>query len=116
MSHATRRSFLKLTAAMLCAGGAQTSAVQELPALDGQLHDDLSTRQAAATDWGGHVHRAPVAVLTPASVADVVRIVKYANQRRLKIAMRGQGHSVYGQAQVDGGIVIDSRTLNAIKW
>jgi FAD/FMN-containing dehydrogenase len=101
---------------MLCAGGAQTSAVQELPALDGQLHDDLSTRQAAATDWGGHVHRAPVAVLTPASVADVVRIVKYANQRRLKIAMRGQGHSVYGQAQVDGGIVIDSRTLNAIKW
>jgi FAD/FMN-containing dehydrogenase len=55
-------------------------------------------------------------VLTPASVADVVAIVKYANQRRLKIAMRGQGHSVYGQAQVDGGIVIDSRTLNAVKW
>jgi cytokinin dehydrogenase len=101
---------------MVYTGGAQTAPVPQWPPLDGELHDDAATRRSAANDWGGHVHRSPIAVLAPASVADVVRIVKYANQRGLKIAMRGQGHSVYGQAQADGGIVIDSRTLNAVTW
>ena len=29
--------------------------------------------------------------------------------------MRGQGHSLYGQAQAEGGIIVDSSTLNAIR-
>jgi FAD/FMN-containing dehydrogenase len=49
-------------------------------------------------------------------VQDVVKMVRYANQHRLKIAMRGQGHCLNGQALVEGGIVIDSSTLNAIGW
>ena len=95
---------------------AQTAPLLELPSLDGEVSYDAVARRGAADDWGHHVHRSPVAVLTAASVSDVSRIVAYANQRHLKIAMRGQGHSVYGQAQVEKGIVIDSRTLNAIGW
>src|SRR5207248_2783845 len=52
--------------------------------------------------------------LRPRSIEDIVRIVRYANEHRLPIAMRGRGHSRYGQAQVDSGIVIDSQTLNAV--
>ena len=41
-------------------------------------------------------------------------MVNYANRHSLRIAMRGRGHSQYGQTLVDGGIVIDSTTLNAV--
>ena len=58
----------------------------------------------------------PLAVLKPGSVGDVVKLVEYANERSLGIAMRGRGHSTYGQAQVEGGIVIDSSPLNALRW
>ncbi len=114
---------------MLCIGGASTPAdarasqvcahmtpLGQLPSLDGDVSHDDAARRTAADDWGHHVHRPPLVVLTPGSVTDIARMVTYANQRRLKIAMRGQGHCVYGQAQVEDGIVIDSRTLNAVDW
>jgi FAD/FMN-containing dehydrogenase len=95
---------------------ARSSPLGELPSLDGELRFNDADRQAAASDFGRHIHRAPIAVLRPGSVHDIVRMVAYANQHGLKIAMRGQGHCLYGQAQVEGGIVIDSSTLNAVRW
>jgi cytokinin dehydrogenase len=127
-NHATRRSFAKLAAAtMLLIGGGRprtgwahsagtpTVLPGDLPHLDGELVVDDNARFAAARDNGGHVQRLPAAVLKPRSVDDVVRTVAYANKHGKKIAMRGQGHSQYGQSQVDGGIVIDSSTLSAIR-
>jgi hypothetical protein len=124
----SRRSFVKLAAAvLLTAGGrpcealtqappARTSPLADLPTLDGQLLFDDAARQACAVDNGGHVHHSPIAVLKPHSADDVVRLVAYANKRGLKIAMRGQGHSQYGQSQAAGGVVIDSSTLNSVRW
>ncbi len=90
------------------------TGVDRVPRLDGTLTVEPAAREEAADDYGHIVHRLPVAVLRPGSVEDVAVMVRYCRARRLKIAMRGQGHTCYGQAQVDGGIVIDSRTLNAI--
>ena len=125
----TRRSFVKLAAAgvMLAGSGpsqevwaqsppVRISPLDDLPALDGNLLFDDAARQAGAGDNGGHVRRSPIAVLKPRSVADIVRMVAYANKHRLKIAMRGQGHSQYGQSQVEGGVVVNSSTLNAVRW
>src|SRR6267143_1385974 len=95
-------------------GAQQASSLSGVPVLDGVLDYDDRTLRAAGTDSGGIVERRPRAVLKPRSIEDVVRIVRYANEHRLTIAMRGRGHSRYGQAQVDGGIVIDSRTLNML--
>jgi cytokinin dehydrogenase len=126
----SRRSFIRLAAAssgVLIAGfnprtrswvtnaqGSQKS-LEELPRLDGALYFDDASLQAVATDVGHSVHHRPLAVLKPASVLDVMQMVRYANQHHLKIAMRGQGHSQYGQTLVEAGIVIDSSTLNAVK-
>src|SRR4051812_13635080 len=123
-SPTTRRSFVKLAAATALLTGsdrskdawAQSSAVRaasfgDLPNLDGELLFNDAVREASASDNGGHVRRSPIAVLKPRSVADVVQAVAYANKHQLKIAMRGQGHSQYGQSLVEGGIVIDSSTL-----
>jgi cytokinin dehydrogenase len=128
-SRTTRRLFVKLAAATVLLTGssrarkaraqsspARTSPVGDLPAFDGQLLFDDAARQTGAGDYGGHVSRSPIALLKPRSVDDVVRAVAYANKHGLKIAMRGQGHSQYGQSQVEGGIVIDSGTLNAVRW
>lgn len=85
-----------------------------IPGLDGELTLDPAALAEAADDFGHIVSRTPIAVLRPASANDVMKMVKYANKHGLKVAMRGQGHSTMGQAQVDGGVVIDSRSLNVI--
>lgn len=122
-----RRAFLTATAATAAAAvvafdpgvGWVTEADASprgvrVPDLDGELVVDEASLAEAADDYGHIVHRRPVAVLRPGSVRDVVRLVQYANRHRLKVAMRGQGHSTFGQAQVRGGVVIDSRTLATI--
>jgi FAD/FMN-containing dehydrogenase len=85
-----------------------------LPKLDGALLLDEESRRAIATDQGNMFHRVPAAVLRPGSVQDIVAMVRYANQHKLKAAIRGDGHSRYGQTQAEAGLVIDSRSLNAV--
>jgi len=126
----SRRNFIKLAAA---AGGAtiigfdlrerswvtqaqaQTQSFQDVPKLDGVLLFDEATRKAIAIDRGNVYHKIPAAVLRPGSVQDVVKMVRYANQRSLKIAVKGQAHSYYGQTQAEAGIVIDSGFLNSVQ-
>ena len=125
-SQTTRRSFVQLAAAsvMLTGGAPKASWSQSagalssvgLPTFEGQFLFDEATRRSVAVDNGGHVRRSPIAVLKAQSVDDVVRAIAYANKHGLKIAMRGQGHSQYGQSQVEGGIVINSSLLNAVHW
>jgi len=125
----SRRSFLKFGTA---AGGvvlagfdlrapswvsqahAQTPSFEGVPILDGVLLFDEASRKAIAVDQSNLFHRIPAAVLRPGSVQDVVKIVQYANQRSLKVVMKGRGHSQYAQTQAEGGIVIDSGNLNAV--
>src|SRR6059036_3575737 len=119
----TRRSFVKCAAAsVLLVGGSGTrraasaAGLAGSPRLDGELLFDEVARREAARDFGRSVQRLPAAVLKPRSVADVVRMVAYANAHGVKLAMRGQGHCLSGQAQAEGGIVIDSSPLNAVRW
>ena len=85
-----------------------------IPSLDGRLLFDFPSLAAVADDFGHIVKKTPLAVLQPGSTQDIAKIISYANRVSVTVAMRGQGHSVYGQAQVDAGIVIDSRFLNTI--
>jgi FAD/FMN-containing dehydrogenase len=93
------------------AGGGPLARV---PPLDGTLTTDPTARAAAADDFGHIVHETPLAVLRPGSVEDIARMVRFAREHGLRIAMRGQGHATFGQAQVRAGIVIDSTTLATI--
>lgn len=86
-----------------------------VPALDGSLLRDDGHRENMATDFGAIFHRVPAAVLQPRSPEDLAKIVRFCKEGRLPIAMRGQGHSQYGRVLVEGGIVVDSSTLNTVK-
>jgi len=94
---------------------AATRPFAGVPKLDGVLLFDEVSRKAIAVDGGNLFHRVPAAVLRPGSVQDVIKMVQYANQHSLKVAIKGQGHSRYGQTQAEAGIVIDSSTLNAVQ-
>ena len=104
------------TRSWLVQGEQASPDLHDLPALDGALLRDETTRTAIAVDGGNMFHRVPIAVLRPGSVADIVTMIKYANRYGLKIATKGDGHSRYGQTQAAGGIVIDTRSLGAITW
>src|SRR5690606_9824663 len=91
-----------------------TTGAVRIPHLDGELVTDEVALAEAATDYGNLAHNLPRAVLRPGSVDDVVTVVRFANEHGLTVAVRGQGHSAFGQAQADGGVVIDSRTLATI--
>ncbi len=125
-NHPSRRTFLKglvAGAAVLGFDPATRSWITSaqaatrfaaLPRLDGELLLDETTRAAAADDFGHIISRQPAAVLRPGSVEDIARMVRFARAHRIKVAGRGQGHSTYGQPQVEAGVVIDMSTLTTI--
>lgn len=86
-----------------------------IPNLDGELVVDPASLAEAADDFGHIIRRTPVAVLRPGSIRDIRTLVQFADHHHIKVAMRGQGHSTFGQAQAEAGVVIDSRTLQAIR-
>lgn len=98
----------------LTAAQAHEGAVR-VPPLDGELTFEPAALAEAADDFGHIVRRAPWAVLRARSTRDVVRMVRFAHRHALTICMRGQAHSAFGQAQAEGGIVIDSRELSSIE-
>lgn len=74
----------------------------------GQLSLHASDIHSASVDFGRMTRAEPVAVLRPASHADVAGLVRaaYRSSIRLPISARGHGHSINGQAQAKDGVVI----------
>jgi FAD/FMN-containing dehydrogenase len=93
------------------AGGLDVDAI---PPLDGELAVDGPSRDAASIDFGRLGQERPVAVLKPASVRDLARVLRFARRHDLRVAARGRGHSIQGETLVEGGIVVDMSTLRAV--
>jgi len=66
------------------------------------------------SDWG-RMQRATVKnVARPGTEAELQEIIRYAAGNRLKVSLRGAGHSAGGQSFCRDGIMIDMRDLNRI--
>ena len=126
MSAVSRRRFIRQSAAAAgalvagfdvsarawaVAGQTAGALAKDMPAFDGVLRTGAGARQAAADDFGHMIHRAPIAVLEPGSVEDVVRLMRFARRHAIAVAARGEGHAAYGQAQARAGVVIDMGSL-----
>ncbi|RPE46506.1 FAD/FMN-containing dehydrogenase [Streptomyces sp. Ag109_O5-1] len=72
------------------------------------------TLREAAEDFGHLVCAPPLGVLRPRSAAEVEDALAYAGPRGIPVAARAGGHSMYGQGQAPGGIVLDLRELSAV--
>lgn len=117
-----RRMFLSaglgVTAALASrASGLATSAPAvslESPPLPGNVSHDADARAATAHDFGRLIHRQPRGVLRPASGADIASLLRWAKGEGVKVAARGLGHSIYGRALVENGIVVDMGAMGSI--
>jgi FAD/FMN-containing dehydrogenase len=118
-----RRLFLSaglgVTAALASHASGLAASAQavslESPSLPGNVNLEADVRAAAARDFGGLVHRKPRGVVQPASIDDVASVLRWAKRQGAKVAARGQGHSIYGRALVEDGIVVDMCAMNSIR-
>lgn len=83
--------------------------------LDGGGHFTFHDAGAAARDFGNRCSLLPAAVLHPGSVSDVAATVRHVfslgGRSPLTVAARGHGHSLMGQSQAAGGIVVRMESL-----
>lgn len=87
----------------------------DLPARLGRALDTRpETLRACARDFGHIVRAEPLGVLRPRSAAEIKDLLESAGPRGVPVSVRGGGHSLYGQGQADGGIVLDLRAMNRI--
>ncbi len=65
------------------------------------------------TDWG-KMQSANMQVLQPKTVEELQEIIRHAADNKLKVSIRGAGHSAGGQSLVQDGIMVDINGLNRI--
>ena len=65
--------------------------------------------------WNGSIDRHPAVIARCAGVVDVIRTVNFARERGLRLAVRGGGHNIAGNALCDGGVVIDLSGMRSIR-
>lgn len=117
-----RRSLLRAglgaTATLASPMGPLTTPAQGsaggLPSVEGDLSCGADACAAAAEDFGRIVRAKPHMVVRPKSSADIIKVLEWAADRKLKVAARGHGHSTYGRPLAEGGVVIDMTPLAAI--
>jgi FAD/FMN-containing dehydrogenase len=117
--------FLSVCASTVATTGRQETAMGtstttlDLAALRGSVRgsvvgpDDAGYDAARDTPFGAADAR-PLAVVAPAGTDDVAQVVRLAAEQGLELAVRGGGHGAAGYATVDGGIVLDLRSLDGI--
>jgi FAD/FMN-containing dehydrogenase len=59
--------------------------------------------------------RRPAAIVRPVDAADVARIVRFAREHDVELAVRGGGHSVAGHGGTEGGIMVDLGALRGLE-
>ncbi len=65
--------------------------------------------------WNGSIDKRPAIIAQCVGAADVIDAVNFARQHDLRVAVRGGGHNVAGNAVCDDGIVIDLSAMNGVR-
>jgi FAD/FMN-containing dehydrogenase len=78
------------------------------------LPDDPVYDEARATFYGG-IDLHPRLIARVADASDVARVVAFARDEGLELAVRGGGHSPAGHCATEGGVVLDLSDMKALE-
>ena len=70
----------------------------------------------ARTVFYGGIDRHPALIVRARSASDVIRVVNFARDHDMELAVRSGGHSLPGFGVTDGGIVLDLSSMKAIEF
>jgi FAD/FMN-containing dehydrogenase len=93
-----------------------TKTISQLDAISGRVirPDDADYDKARATFYGGTARR-PAAVVRVANAADVSRVITFARETGMELAVRSGGHSGARHSVSDRGIVLDLKDMKALE-
>jgi len=74
--------------------------------IEGKVAVDEKILLQYSSDYAGVLSKTPKYVVFPKDVADMVKVIQIANQHKISVTMRGQGHSLGGQSLNEGGILL----------
>jgi FAD/FMN-containing dehydrogenase len=94
----------------------QHASLEELQtSIDGRVvMPDSDDYDAMRQVFMGDVDRHPAAIIRVANAGDVARVIDFARNTGVELAIRNGGHSNAGQSTTDGGAVLDLRDMTAI--
>lgn len=99
--------------------GSSSYVISSLKTINLEGHLNFDNIYHAAKDFGNRHHYLPLAILHPKTVSDISSTIKHIFEMgaatEVTIAARGRGHSLQGQAQAHGGVVIDMESLQGAK-
>lgn len=75
---------------------------------DDPAYDEARTPQIAVVD------RRPAVIARVADVADVSRVVTFAREHDVELAIRSGGHSLAGHSSTDGGVLLDLSAMKSL--
>lgn len=90
-------------------------SLRELQAILGdRLVLDEEVRSQFRSDFGRTVDRFPGAIARCTSAEEVAQVVRFCRERRIPVVPRGQAHTQSGQATTEGGVIVDTSSLQTI--
>jgi FAD/FMN-containing dehydrogenase len=101
----------------------QSTATQTSPIAIDQLRDAVRGRVIDPSDsdydtarrvMSGAVDRYPAAIVRVVDADDVARVVTFARDAGVELAVRSGGHSAAGHSTTDGGIVLDLHDMKGL--
>ena len=69
----------------------------------------------ARTLWNGMIDRRPGGIVCCNGAADVIKAVRFAADCGAKLAVKGGGHNIAGNAVCDGGLTIDLSAMKSVR-
>jgi FAD/FMN-containing dehydrogenase len=93
-----------------------TPSAADIPGFEGELiRPQDSGFEAARKVYNAMIDRRPALVARCASDADVAKVVDFAREQGLLLAVRGGGHNGAGLGTCDGGVVLDLAGLKGVE-